>query len=231
LAWRWLDCLLEIRSLRRRKEVRKSQSKHLSSISIHLVAQKTKNNAKAVASYILASTLPAAYRTPTIMPPSIVGSAAEEAEYVALCSIIVSLISLSPSQQIANAKFESMLDRLNCSKNMGTLDSTSNVLKRMQRDGYIFKSVDRGDGEEQILWIVGPRGKVEIGNKGVMGMVQEVYGEEAPDDLDKRLKKSLGLDTKEKGTEVDGDLSENGDPGPSTQKQKKRKPRRAEVDD
>jgi hypothetical protein len=167
------------------------------------------------------------------MPPSIIKSSSEEAEYIALCTMLVSLITMSPSHQMANAKFESVLNRLNCNKNMGTLDSTPVVLKRMERDGYVFKSVDRSNvDDEQINWIVGPRGKVEIGNKGIMGLVEEVYGNDAPDDLDKRLNKSLGIERRSApDREEEDEASGNGDPGPSTQKQKRRKGRQVEDDD
>lgn len=151
------------------------------------------------------------------MPPSIIGSTSEEAEYVGLCTMLVSLIAMSPSHSMPNAKFESVLSRLNCDKNMGNLDSTQNVVAKMIKQGYIYKSVDRSGDDEQIDWTVGPRGKVEIGDKGIMGLVHEVYGESAPDNLEKRLKQSLGIEVvKRQAEEAESD----GDPGPSTQRRR-----------
>lgn len=115
-----------------------------------------------------------------------------------------------------NAKFESVLNRLNCSKNMGTLDTTPNILKKMQAQGYLVRTVEKGADEEQIDWSVGPRGKTEIGQKGIEGLVRAVYGEDVPEDLDKRLDKSLGVDASK--AVVNGDKDEEGsadEPGPS----------------
>lgn len=120
-----------------------------------------------------------------------------------------------------NAKFEQVLHRLNCDKNMGRLDTTPNVLKKMQTQGYLVRTVEKGGDDEQIDWSVGPRGKMEIGNKGIAGLVTEVYGEEAPDDLEKRLNKSLDVETavvvKVNGGEQEEE-SEDGGAGPSRRK-------------
>jgi hypothetical protein len=143
--------------------------------------------------------------------------------------MIIAIIHMSPNHTIPNAKLESVLARLNLSKNMGSLDSTPNMIAKMSRQGYIYKSVEKTQDEEQIDWYVGPRGKMEIGNQGIIGLVREVYGEDAPEDLQKRLHKSLGV---EMGTiskdENDGE-AENSEPGPS--KQKRRKSRRAVEDE
>lgn len=116
-----------------------------------------------------------------------------------------------------NAKFESVLNRLNCGKNMGSLDTTPNILKKMQNQGYLVRTVEKGNDEEQVEWSVGPRGKTEIGQKGIEGLVREVYGEDAPDDLDKRLNKSLGVDANK--AVVNGEREEEesaaDEPGPS----------------
>jgi hypothetical protein len=152
------------------------------------------------------------------MPPSIIGSADEEAAYTGLCSVIVSLIALSPGGQIPDHKLMSHLKRFNSEKNTG-LDTTAATLKKMINQGYIFRVVDKSADEETIDWIVGPRGKVEIGNKGIQGLVREVYGDSAPDDLDKRMQRSLGMEVRSinEGNEEGGEeeAAGNGDPGPS----------------
>jgi hypothetical protein len=112
------------------------------------------------------------------------------------------------------------LKRFNSDTNTG-LDTTPLTLQRMIRHGYLVKSVDRGADEETIDWRVGPRGKVEIGNKGIQGLVREVYGDSAPDDLEKRMQRSLGIEVKkineenEEGNEDEEREQANGDPGPS----------------
>jgi len=74
------------------------------------------------------------------------------------------------------------------------MDKTEKLQKRMEKDGYIVKVRDTTGGDEVVEWIVGPRGKVEVGDQGVRGMVQEVYGDvDDPQELDRRLERSLGV--------------------------------------
>lgn len=188
-------------------------------------AQKVKGTSKAPSSYILTTTLPSAYRTPEIMPPSIIGSVEEEAAYTGLCTMVVSIIALSPGKSIPDSKLDHYLARLNANKNM-PMDKTENVLKKMSNQGYITKVVDRSGDEETVDWVVGPRGKMEVGNRGVLGLVMEVYGDSAPDDLPERLSRSLGivrredLDDREADAQNEEEAEEepDADPGPSTQR-------------
>lgn len=187
-------------------------------------AQKVKGTSKAPSSFILTTTLPSAYRTPEIMPPSIIGSVEEEAAYTGLCTMVVSIIALSPGKSIPDSKLDHYLARLNANKNM-PMDKTENMLKKMSNQGYITKVVDRSGDEETVDWVVGPRGKTEIGNKGVLGLVQEVYGDSAPEDLQERLTRSLGMMRTEdlENREADAQNEEeeeepDADSGPSTQR-------------
>jgi hypothetical protein len=157
-----------------------------------LAAQKIKGTSKPPSSYILTTILPPHYRTPEIMPPSIIGSLDEEAAYTGLCTMVVAIIALSPGKSIPDSKLDRYLARLNANKNM-PMDKTENVLKKMSTHGYITKVLDRSGDEETVDWVVGPRGKVEIGNKGVLGLVKEVYGNSGPEDLQQRLTRSLGI--------------------------------------
>ncbi|KIN04424.1 hypothetical protein OIDMADRAFT_116466, partial [Oidiodendron maius Zn] len=159
-------------------------------------AQKVKGNKKPPSSYILTTTLPQEYRSPGIIPPSIIGSSDEEAAYTGLCTMVVAIIALSPGKSIPDSKLDRYLARLNANKNM-PMDKTENVLKKMSMQGYITKVVDRTGDEETVDWVVGPRGKVEIGNRAVLGLVKEVYGSSAPEDLEQRLTRSLGIVTAE----------------------------------
>lgn len=56
------------------------------------------------------------------------------------------------------------------------IDRTDKLLQRMIREGYLVRTRELDGGEEQIEFLVGPRGKVEVGAKGVAGLVREVYG-------------------------------------------------------
>lgn len=110
-------------------------------------------------------------------------------------------------------------------------EKTPIMLKKMAAQGYIYKSVEKTVDDETILWLVGPRGKVEVGEKGTAGFVNEVYGEHAPSDLEKRLNKSLQIDDKTKTKSkapkitrsIEVDEEDNGGPGPSTQRRRSKR--------
>lgn len=104
-------------------------------------------------------------------------------------------------------------------------EKTEKVFKRMEREGYIVKVRERdGGGEESVDYVVGPRGKAEVGDRGVAGVVRKVYGKKdvEADELEKKLVRSLGevaLEKKshvvevEDGEEGEGDVAENGTRG------------------
>lgn len=144
--------------------------------------------------YILSSTLPEAYRSATILAPSKTPSADDEATYAAFYTMVVSMIWLN-SGELSEQKLRRYLTRLNADQNV-SMDKTEVILKKMERQGYVVKKVDRPpigqDGDQTITWHVGPRAKEEIGLDGVMGMVREVYGGSNPD-LEKKLRASLKI--------------------------------------
>jgi hypothetical protein len=107
--------------------------------------------------------------------------------------MIIALISLFGGDgKLSDAKLDQYLRRMNADVNM-PMDTTEAMLQKMIKQGYLVKIKENSGNEETIDWMVGPRGKVEVGNKGVKGLVEEVYGEEAPDDLADRISSSLGL--------------------------------------
>lgn len=145
-------------------------------------------------SYILCSTLPAAYRNVAIIPPSRTPSSDEEATYVAFYTLVVSCIWLNGGE-LTEQKLKRYLVRLNADRNVST-EKTDVTLKKMERQGYVIKRVDRPpigqDGEQTVTWHVGTRAREEVGIHGVMGMVKEVFGDSTPD-LDRKLRASLGI--------------------------------------
>lgn len=148
-----------------------------------------------------------------------IGASKDEAQYMAICTVVVSILSLSQGG-LTDSKLTSYLRRLNLESHtpVGPLKDT---LARMKRDGYINRVTEQTVEDESITWHVGPRGKVEIGKMSVRGFVHEVYGKRAPKDLDKRVQRSLGMDIK-KSTSRNEDAaaaaaSQNRNPGPSTQ--------------
>jgi hypothetical protein len=123
---------------------------------------------------------------------------------------------MSPGGQIPDHKLTRTLRRLNVEENT-PLEKTAAILQKMIRQGYLIRITDRQGDEETIDWRVGPRGKVEIGNQGIQGFVKEIYGDDAPDDLDKRLNRSLGIEVRTVDEDNDEEpvAIENGGEGPS----------------
>jgi melanoma-associated antigen len=157
-----------------------------------LKAEKSSTNSN---SWILQSTLPQPYHDPDIIPPPRIPSSETESAYVGLYTFIISLISLSGGS-LPDAKFERALRRTNTERDT-PIGTTEDLMRRLLKDAYIVKIKDVSSGEEMIEYRVGPRGKVEVGDEGVAGFVREVYGDDAPDDLGKRLDSSLALGAKE----------------------------------
>lgn len=105
--------------------------------------------------------------------------------------MIVSLIVLSGGE-LSDMKLRRHLGRMNASQNL-PMDKTDNVLQKIVRQGYVDKVVERSDGDEDtVTWCVGSRGRVEIPPQSIAALVTEVWGE-LPDDFNKKLAKSLGL--------------------------------------
>lgn len=156
-------------------------------------AQKnTQTYASSSSSYILTSILPKAYRVPKIMPASSVLTTFLEATYIGLYTTIISLIYLAGGS-LGEGKLDRYLKRLNANENM-PLDTSTKVMAKMVKDGYLIKIKEINNGEEFTEWRVGPRGKVEVGVNGVAGLVEHVYGANAPEDLAKRIQSILGLE-------------------------------------
>ncbi|KAG5967595.1 hypothetical protein E4U56_000757 [Claviceps arundinis] len=153
--------------------------------------------------YILTSTLPSVYRSAGIIKPSKIPSAEDEATYVAFYTLVVSLIWLNGGE-LTEQKLKRYLLRLNADRNVSS-ETTEATLKKMEKHGYVVKSIERPpvgqDGEQILTWHAGPRAKEEIGIDGVMGVVREVYAG-SDDDLEKKLRSSLGLKEKPKTRRV-----------------------------
>lgn len=128
-------------------------------------------------SYILSFILPAAYRVPPILVPARKPSNTLEASYTGLYTFIVSIIFLLPRGAVAEPWLERYLKRVNANSYILNRKKTGREFKRMERDGFIIKVCEReGGGEESIDYIVGPRGKAEVEERGVTGVVRKVYG-------------------------------------------------------
>ena len=162
--------------------------------------------------YILTSTLPARYRNASVLRPAQIPSTGAEASYIGLTTFIIALIYLSASQTMSESQLERHLKRMNADNYVLNGEKTEKVLKRMEKENYIIKVRERdGGGEESVEYIVGPRGKVEVGERGVAGLVRGVYGKKdvEADELERRLVRSLGdvvIDEKRRVEGEDGDI-------------------------
>lgn len=106
--------------------------------------------------------------------------------------MIISLIVLSGGE-LSDMKLKRHLGRMNASQNL-PMDKTDNILQKLVRQGYLDKVVEKSDAgdEDTVTWCVGSRGRVEVPPQSIAGFVTEVWGE-LPDDFNKKLHKSLGL--------------------------------------
>jgi DNA-binding PadR family transcriptional regulator len=167
-------------------------------------AQKSQSQgqAKAPTQWVLRSILPFHFRDPEILPPAAAPTQGVEGTYTALYSLLVALIMLGGGQ-IAQAKMERYLRRLGLEDRTPVPGSekTEKLLKRLEKEGYIREIREKAtQGEEDVSYVVGPRGKVEVGERGVEGLVKAVYGdlegEEEEEELERRIARSLGLGEK-----------------------------------
>jgi hypothetical protein len=156
------------------------------------VAQKNESKVTSSKSWILVTTLPREFRDPMIIPPPNLPTTYTESSYVGLTSFIVALIYLSGGQ-ISEAKLERHLRRTNADQST-PIDKTEKLLIRMAREGYILKVKEKpNNGDEAAVeYKVGTRGKVEIGEHGVTGMLGTIYNG-LSEDLARRLERSLAL--------------------------------------
>ncbi|KAL2014779.1 hypothetical protein VTN00DRAFT_2304 [Thermoascus crustaceus] len=176
-------------------------------------------------SWILTSTLPREYRTPTILPPTKAPSSFTESSYTALYTFLIAVITLNGGT-IPEQKLDRYLKRTN-TDTYTPVDRTDRLIQRLIKDGYLVRNREMDGGEEVIEYMVGPRGKVEVGEKGVAGLVREVYGRPDPaslaaagggggtqngrtaeqqeemEEFERRLERSIGT-RRRRAAEVDG---------------------------
>lgn len=176
-------------------------------------AAKTQNAQKTSSAWIVTTILPDRFRDPSILPPPQVPTSEAESQYTAVASFIIALIMLSGGT-LQDSRLDRYLSRANINEVTPfsnsvsiNLDKTEKLLKKLEKDGYVVKIKDTSSGEETIEWVVGPRGKIEVGDKGVRGLVKTVYGDvEDEEEFRRRLERSLGV-LEPKGAAVNGQVS------------------------
>ncbi|ODM23423.1 hypothetical protein SI65_01012 [Aspergillus cristatus] len=169
-------------------------------ISQRRAAQKVEKPSSSNKSWILNSTLPSQYRTPQILPPT---KAPMESTYTGIYSFIIAVILLNGGA-LQESKLERYLKRTNADT-YTPIDRTDKLLQRLCKEGYLIRNREMDGGEEIIEYMVGPRGKMEVGTQGVAGLVREVYGRAAEsedmtalerdrmEEFEQQLARSLGM--------------------------------------
>ncbi|OJJ47584.1 hypothetical protein ASPZODRAFT_63668 [Penicilliopsis zonata CBS 506.65] len=198
-------------------------------------AQKVEKPSTSNKSWIVTCMLPSVYRKPEILPPTKAPSSARESTYTALYTFIISLVMLNGGT-LAEQKLERYLQRTNTS-DYTPIDRTDRFLQRLCKEGYLVRNRETDNGEEIIEYVVGPRGKIEVGEQGVAGLVREVYGHQAPlgDDMtaleketrerfERRLQRSLGVAPPEQSR---GDGEAQGENAQQEARQRNQQPRRS----
>ncbi|EME50240.1 hypothetical protein DOTSEDRAFT_68946 [Dothistroma septosporum NZE10] len=161
-------------------------------------AQRSQSQSKGTTAWTLTSTLPFEFRDPDIILPPAAPTTTEESKYIGIYTMLVALIMLNGGS-LPDANMERNLKKLGLDDNtpLSDYDKTEKLTKRLEKDGYIVRVKEStGTGEDDIFWTVGPRGKVEVGEEGVRGLVSTVFGhpeEEAGMELDAKVMRSLGV--------------------------------------
>ncbi|USP78664.1 Non-structural maintenance of chromosome element 3 [Curvularia clavata] len=154
------------------------------------------SQAKSTSVWVLQSVLPSQYRTPEIIGPSRSleeGLMNKEDAYVGLYTLVIALITISGGI-IPEGKLDRALRRMNAEQTT-PVGNKDKVLAAMTKDGYIVRVKETsGAGDETVDYIVGPRGKVEVGRDGVAQFIRAMHGQvEDEDELERRIQRTLNV--------------------------------------
>ncbi|KAH8719155.1 MAGE family-domain-containing protein [Phaeosphaeriaceae sp. PMI808] len=158
-------------------------------------AAASESQSKSSSLWVLQTILPEQYRIPDIIGPSRPlpeDKINREDSYVGLYTMVIALITISGGM-ISEGKLDRAFRRMDVDRStpLGTKDKT---LALMVKDGYIVRVKDSSTGDETIEYIVGPRGKVEVGQEGFANFVRLMYGEDAgQEELEKRIERTMNV--------------------------------------
>ena len=155
--------------------------------------------------WILQSLLPEEYRVAGVVGPSRpldADTVSREEAYVGLYSMAIALVTISGGR-MTEGKLDRALRRMNADQTtpVGSKDKT---LAAMVKDGYLVRVREAAAGQDETVeYIVGPRGKVEVGREGVARLVRAMYGDsEDHDELEKRIQRMLDVADANRGVGV-----------------------------
>ena len=131
----------------------------------------------------MTSALPSEYRKAEILTPA---RAPLESTYTGIYTFLIAVILLNGGS-LPEQKLDRYLSRMNADT-YTPVDRTDRLMQRLCKEGYLVRTREMDGGEEIIEYILGPRGKIEVGTGGVAGLVREVYGRQgAVDDGDEGM--------------------------------------------
>jgi hypothetical protein len=145
--------------------------------------------------WVLQTIVPERYRVPEAIGPSRPAEKAEDdtaAAYVGLYTMVMALIIIAGGRLPEN-KLDRSLRRMNANQST-PVDTTDKTIALMIKDGYIVRVKETVNGDDTIDYIVGPRGKVEMGREGFAELVRRIYGDdEDEEELEKKIKRTLDV--------------------------------------
>lgn len=185
------------------------------------------DSSKTSAMWVLQTIVPERYRVPEAIGPSRPAEKAEDdtaAAYVGLYTMVMALIIIAGGRLPEN-KLDRSLRRMNANQST-PVDTTDKTIALMIKDGYIVRVKETVNGDDTIDYIVGPRGKVEMGREGFAELIRRIYGDdEDEEELEKKIKRTLDVAGATSGVAPAGEA-----PTPHAAGRKRGRPRR-EVDE
>ncbi|KAM3415559.1 hypothetical protein BST61_g9080 [Cercospora zeina] len=166
--------------------------------------KETQSQAKTTSAWVLTSVLPPELRDPAVLAPASAPTSEAEAQYIGIYTTLVSLVLLSGGT-LPDTKMERYLRKLGIDDRtaLAGYEKNEQLMKRLEKDGYLYKLKEStGIGEDDTYFVVGPRGRLEVGEDGVRGlarMIMPPQNDEEEEDLDKKIMRSLGISDKPAG--------------------------------
>lgn len=179
--------------------------------------------------WVLQTIIPEQYRIAEAIGPSRPLDTNEDNRadaYVGLYSMVIALITIAGGR-LPEGKLDRALRRMNAEQTT-PVDTKDKTLALMIRDGYVVRVRDSAAGEETVDYIVGPRGKVEVGREGFADLIRTIYGndEGEAEELEKKIKRTLDVAGATSGAAPAAEA-----PAPQAAGRKRGRPRRDESDD
>ncbi|EPS44275.1 hypothetical protein H072_1736 [Dactylellina haptotyla CBS 200.50] len=176
-------------------------------------AAKKKKDAAGSKSWQLVSTLPDKYRLPLLHAPLL----PDDQTILGIGSTIVAMVYLS-NRAISEETLKRHLRKFNVEDRIpveGNRENgkMENIMAKLIREGYLVKLKDEViPGQEQTYtYVVGPRGKLELGRQGVTEFVRRVYegcDGEVDEGFERRVNRAIGKDDGKEEKAQGGDNGE-----------------------